>query len=117
LCVAVAMPHSMKMALNHAYSQHKPHGKEMLEHCNVQWVYHKTEYWVVKKSYSTFSGDCLSILEHLETIKELNCQGVNTGHFEKPTNWHVITPFIVIFQWGDITDGKEGKELIELVSI
>jgi hypothetical protein len=108
----------MKTALNHVHSQHKPHGKEMLEHCNVQWVYHtKTEYWVVEENYSTFSGDQSRVPEHLETIKELNHQGVNTGCFEKPTNQLAITPFMVTFQWGNITDGKEGKELMELVSI
>ena len=109
---------SMGTALNHVYSQHKPHGKEMVEHCNVQWVYHTTsEYWAVEKNYTTFSGDCSRIAEHLDAIKELDRRGVNTGRFERPTNQRVITPFMATFRWGDITEGKEGKELIELVSV
>jgi hypothetical protein len=109
---------SVRTIANHIYSKHKGTGQEKIKHCNVQCVYHtKTEYWAVEENYSTFSGDHSDIIEHLEQIKELDRQGLNTGHFQKPALERLVTPFMATFRWADITDGKEGNKLLQLVSV
>jgi len=109
---------NVRTIANHLANKHKGTGQGKIKHCNVQCIYRTTtEYWAVEKNYSTFAGDHSEIIEHLEQIKELDRQGLNTGHFQKPELERLITPFMGTFRWADITDGKEGNALVQLVSV
>jgi hypothetical protein len=86
---------------NHVYKKHKGHGCEVLEHCNVQWVYRTPpQYWAVEPNYSTFAGESTNIVDYLEEIKELDRQGLVTGQIQMPVNERLVTPFLSAFSSG-----------------
>jgi hypothetical protein len=103
---------------NHVYRKHKGQGREVLEHCNVQWVYHTpSQYWAVEPNYSTFAGNAMEIANHLEAIKALDRRGLNTGHASAPVNQRLVTPFLSSFKWAEIIDGKDIAALRQLINI